>query len=96
MLLGGTLSVDAGGVASNADRSSPLSRNLAAHIATALKVETEGERAAGQTSGGKFEEACATFLEVAFAQLGHLRPGQWSVHKVPSRGAASGVARYEQ
>jgi len=96
LLLGGTLSVDAGGVASNADRSSPLSRNLAAHIATALKVETEGERAAGQTSGGKFEEACATFLETAFAQLGHLRPGQWSVHKVPSRGAASGVARYEQ
>ncbi len=96
LLLGGTLSVDAGGVASNADRSSPLSRNLAAHIATALKVETEGERAAGQTSGGKFEEACATFLETAFDQLGHLRPGEWSVHKLPGRGAASGVARYEQ
>ncbi|BDE17451.1 type II restriction endonuclease NgoMIV (plasmid) [Mycobacterium sp. 20KCMC460] len=96
LLLGGTLSVGADGIASNADRSSPLSRSIAAHIAAALKVETERERAAGQTSGGKFEEACATFLAAAFNQLGHLRPGEWSIHKVPSRGAASGVARYEQ
>ena len=85
-----------GGPRGNADRSSPLSRALAGHVATALKVETEGERAAGQTSGGRFEEACANFLEAAFSQLGHLRPGEWSVHKVPSRGSTSGVARYEQ
>ncbi len=49
--------IGADGVASNADRSSPVSRALAGHVATALKVETEGERAAGQTSGGEFEEA---------------------------------------
>jgi hypothetical protein len=95
-LLGmGVLSID-DGIASNADRNSVLSRALAAHVAAALKVETEGRRLAGQTAGGGFEQACADFLTAAFPLLGHLRPGDWTISKLTSRGSTSGVSRFEQ
>lgn len=96
LLASGTLSVDMNGVASNADTGSKASKAYALHIAQALKSETVGERKAGQTSGGQFEQACAAFLTATFHQLGHLRPGDWSIHKVGGRGQASGVALYEQ
>lgn len=96
LLAEGILSVNAAGVASNADSSSVLSRALAGRIATALKVETAGERLAGQTAGGQFEQACANFLIATFHELGHLRPGEWTIRRVPNRGQGSGVSRYEQ
>ena len=96
LLTSGILAVNADGVASNADSGSRASRAYALHIATALKSETVGERLAGQTSGGQFEQACADFLSETFQQLKHLRPGAWTIRKVGGRGQASGVAHYEQ
>jgi hypothetical protein len=96
LLADGILSVNAAGVASNADSGSTLSRALAGRIATALKVETAGERLAGQTAGGQFEQACANFISATFSELSHLRPGDWSVRRVPSRGHGSGVSRFQQ
>lgn len=95
LLADGILSVK-DGVASNADGSSVLSRALAAHIATALKVETDGERLAGQTAGGGFEQACTNFIAGTFPRLGHLRPGEWAVSKLTTRGKTAGVARFDQ
>lgn len=96
LLAGGTLAVNAAGVASNADSSSKASKAYALHIAQALKSETVGERIAGQVAGSQFEQACADFLSATFHRLGHLRPGEWSIHKVSGHGQASGVAQYEQ
>jgi hypothetical protein len=95
LLADGILSVK-NGVASNADSSSVLSKALAGYIATALKVETEGERLAGQTAGGGFEQVCTTFLADTFPRLGHLRPGDWSIAKLTTRGKAAGVAQFDQ
>jgi hypothetical protein len=96
LLANGILSVNAAGVASNADSGSKASKAYALHIAQALKSETVGERLAGQTSGGQFEQACRNFLAATFGQLEHLRPGDWTIRKVGGRGQASGVAQYEQ
>jgi hypothetical protein len=96
LLADGILSVNADGVASNADKGSAPSRAYAGHIAQALKSETVGERLAGQTSGGKFEQACADFLTATFLQLQHVRPGRWTVRRVSGRGHSAGVAQYEQ
>src|SRR5699024_259966 len=73
-LLQGTLTVDANGVASNADKGNTQSKAYSAHIATALKQETVHERAAGQTLGGSFEKAVVGFLETTFPRFGMLRP----------------------
>jgi hypothetical protein len=89
------LSVSEAGIPSNADKDSRASVAYATHIATALKAET-GVRLAGQSSGGKFEQACADYLEATFPHLNHLRPGEWVIGKVAGRSAAAGVARFEQ
>ena len=96
LLASGVLSVDASGVASNADKGSASSRAYAARIATSLKVETGTAKLAGQTAGGGFEQACADFLNATFPSLTHLRPGQWTIRKVGGRGESSGVAQFEQ
>jgi hypothetical protein len=95
LLAGGILTVNERGVASNADTGSRASKAYALHIAQSLKSEI-GERLAGQTAGGQFEQACANFVAATFKRLSHLRPGTWSVRKVGGRGQASGVAQYEQ
>lgn len=53
------------------------------------------KRQAGQTSGSRFEDACAEFVRNTFNKLGHLRPGTWDVHKVGSRDRLA-IAKYEQ
>jgi hypothetical protein len=89
------LSVSEALVPSNADKDNRASVAYATHIATALRAET-GVRLAGQSSGGKFEQACANFLSMTFPRLSHLRPGDWEIAKVGGRNAASGVSRFEQ
>lgn len=79
-LLEQTLTVDLQGIASNADKSNAQSRAFAAHIARSLRQETTHERAAGQTLGGTFEKAVASFLSATFLHLTPLRPGNWEVH----------------
>ncbi|MBS2025589.1 MAG: restriction endonuclease [Deltaproteobacteria bacterium] len=66
------------GVPSNADSDNKASRAFAKGIAMRLPVKLkEKERAAAQSLGSWFEEACRKFLTAAFADLSHLRPGSW-------------------
>lgn len=95
-LLDGPLSVSpTTGVASNADKDSRISRNIAKGIADLLNVEASGERLAGQTSGSQFEDICSDFVKSAFLQLNHLRPGGWDIHRVSGRNRLE-IAKYEQ
>ncbi len=94
-LLRATLTIDGDGVASNADKGNRPSIAIAKGIADLLKAETQGERAAGQTSGNRFESACAGFVRSAFKKLGHLRPGTWDIHQVTGRNRLE-ISRYEQ
>ncbi|WP_353988632.1 NgoMIV family type II restriction endonuclease [Ruicaihuangia caeni] len=96
LLANNVLTVNANGVASNADGSQRSSVAYAKHIAEQLFVETVAERLAGQTSGGEFETACADFVRSTFTQLGMLRPGEWDVIKVAGRRSIEYIARYEQ
>lgn len=96
LLASGVLTVNAKGVASNADGSQRSSVAYAGRVAQALLVETVGERLAGQTSGGEFETACADFVRETFLRLGMLRPGEWSVTRVAGRRSIEYIAAYEQ
>lgn len=96
LLTSGILSINAEGIASNADGGNKASRAYADRVATALKVETVSERLAGQTSGGGFEQACADFLSSTFPHLDMLRPGDWNIRKVSGRGSAAQAAVFEQ
>lgn len=92
-LLNGPLT-STGGVPAIADRSNPASRAIATSILVQLGWETEGIRAAGQTSGSDFEIICRDFLRQTFPLLGHLRPGTWAIDRVSS--TRGGIARFEQ
>ncbi|NTV68083.1 MAG: restriction endonuclease [Chlorobaculum sp.] len=94
-LLKTVLTVDSKGVPSNADKDNKASVRIAAGIAELLKAETQCERLAGQTSGNKFEDACASFVKATFLKLAHLRPGKWDIHQVTGRNRLE-IARYEQ
>lgn len=97
LVAGGTLTVNAAGVASIADGANRLSVAVGYEIATALQVDTEAERAAGQTLGGSFEEATANYLRETFPAFGMLRPGQWDVRKIGNarRSAIAGFEPYQ-
>lgn len=104
LILNGTLSLSRKGdelIASNADTSQKLSRELARRmalsIAEKLGVEFDcgGKKVAGQTLGNLFEESCCHFVEKAFGQLQHLRPGNWIVEKINSR-SKNLIGKYEQ
>ena len=94
-LLETVLAVNAQGIASNADKDNRASVAIAAGIARLLEAETQSERLAGQTSGNRFEDACAAFVRNTFLKLGHLRPGIWDVHQVTGRNRLE-IAKYEQ
>ena len=93
-LLDGILSINANGVATNADKDSKLSRDIAHGIVDLLESGSGGERLPGQTSGNKFEEVCAQFLNYTFLELGGVRPGDWLVKK--SSGGRLAIAQFEQ
>lgn len=94
-LLKTTLTINAAGVASNADSSNGTSKAIAKGIAELLLAETIGERIAGQTSGHQFEGICADFIRSTFMQLAHLRPGSWNVHQVTGRNRLE-ISKYQQ
>lgn len=94
-LMESTLTVDANDVASNADRGSAASRAIALGLARRLKYTVTAERGAGQTAGNDFEALCASFVRNTFLQLGHLRPGAWTVEQYHGQRRA-GLAMYEQ
>ncbi len=94
-LLGSILTVDEQGRPSNCDKHHTLSVALAKGVAERLKAEVVCERAAGQTSGNRFEAVCADFVRQTFLKLDHLRPGSWDVHQVAGRNRLE-IAAYEQ
>ncbi|MBA0286662.1 NgoMIV family type II restriction endonuclease [Stenotrophomonas maltophilia] len=94
-LLESTLTIDKNGIHSNADKDSRVSREIARHIATQLRVEVRSERAPAQTSGANFEGACANFVRNTFGKLDHIRPGDWLVQQVGGRNRRL-IACFEQ
>lgn len=92
----GILTIDKNGVPSNADKSSKLSVKIASGIANRLMADTH-EKALGQTSGSKFEQANMEFLANTFPFLQNLRPGKWHIAKLGNRNAikTSSFAQYE-
>lgn len=91
----GILTID-NGIASNADKSSKLSRAIALIIAEELGAK-ERSKAEGQTIGANFELACRDFLHNTFLNLQNLRPGIWHVEKLGNRNAikTSSFVQYE-
>lgn len=94
-LLEETLTVDARGIPSNADKDNKQSCRYASHIAAALRLETVAERAAGQTLGGKFEGAIVKFIEDTFPHFSMLRPGDWRVQNIGSTRRTNHLAAFD-
>lgn len=80
-LLESILTVDAKGVASNADKSSRMSVAIAKGITDKLMADTK-TKVLGQTSGARFEEINMAFLEATFPKLQNIRPGDWKILKL--------------
>jgi len=78
-LLKSILHVGEADVPSNADKDSRASVAIAREIVSQIGDAARKSRKAAQTSGAKFEDACADFLRMTFAALVHLRPGNWRV-----------------
>lgn len=78
-----------------ADGSNKASVEIAKRLVAKLGQSVTAARVAGQTSGNDFEAACSNFISATFKRLGHLRPGQWQVLRLPQRDRV-GIARYEQ
>ena len=95
-LLDSILTVDANGVASNADKSSRLSKEIAKGITDILLASTQ-EKSLGQTSGRQFEEINMEFLRNTFPKLSNLRPGSWEIIKLGNnnRVKTSDFSQYE-
>ena len=87
--------VGTSGVPTNADKDNKFSVEVARGIAALLSTGV-GERLSAQSSGGKFEQIVARFVEDTFLNLAHLRPGRWSVKQVlgRSRGEIAAYAQY--
>jgi len=94
-LLESVLTVSDANVASNADKDSRASKEIALSIATQIGSKVGGARLAGQSSGRKFESICKDFIEATFQQLEHLRPGSWKIESTGSRDRNS-IAQYQQ
>ncbi len=90
-LLGGVLRVDAKGVPSNADKSSPISIAIARGIVDQLRPHTTEQRLAGQRAGSRFERVCESFISATFLRFQHLRPGKWKVGRTGMR-----IEQFEQ
>ena len=92
----GVLTIDAKGVASNADSSSRISKAIAKSIAEQLGATSQG-KILGQTSGSIFEEVNMAFIKDTFPKLQNLRPGKWVIEKLGNRNAVKtySFAQYE-
>lgn len=69
------------GVASNADKGSNVSVQLANSILERLGPATTIAKLPGQTAGADFEQTCANFISLCFDKLSRLRPGRFTVSK---------------
>ncbi len=98
----GILSRSDAGVLSNADKSSVLSKAIAASMANQLIDEggytfNTHKKLSGQTLGKEFERATMRFVRDTFPHLQHLRPGDWTVVQLGNnaRLKTSDFAQYE-
>ncbi len=71
------LFLDANSVPNNADKHSDISATLARGIVGQFGYPLRKTHPSGQTSGNLFESVTAEFIQNAFLQLQHLRPGDW-------------------
>jgi hypothetical protein len=78
-LLGSILTFGEKGVPTNADKNNVQSVKIAKSIFSKIGAGRQSIRKAAQTSGLKFEDACARFVERTFRELVHLRPGDWKI-----------------
>lgn len=85
------------GITSNADRGNGPSMRLAASIYEQISAASKNssKKLAGQTAGANFELICANFISASFADLNHLRPGEWLIGRDGIQGKA-GLADFEQ
>jgi hypothetical protein len=83
------------GIPSIADKKNGVSIRIAKAIYDQLGAALSADKLAAQTAGNEFEEVCSSFLETTFSQLGHLRPGSWSIYRI-KQGDRVGIARFEQ
>lgn len=90
-----TLSINAEGVASNADKSQRLSCEVALSIARRLGAEEGVRKLDGQSAGKNFEAAVSAFVSATFPALSVLRPGQWEVLNVGSSRQGQFLAQFE-
>lgn len=97
-----TLSLNAEGVASNADGSNKPSKLIAGRIIEILLQNadfTANVRAkiSGQTLGAQFEDITMQFVRETFPRLQHIRPGSWSVLQLGNNNhkKTSDFAQYE-
>ena len=91
------LTMDADGIASNADSKNAPSMAIARAVAEELGVEEERNKIKGQTAGKEFEKATRAFIHETFQKLQHLRPGKWEVVRLgnKNRMKTSDFAQYE-
>lgn len=89
-IIEGILTRSTAGVPSNADKASKPSVAIANSILDQIGPALTAEKLPGQTAGADFESVCATFVDVCFERMGHLRPGQYSVVK------GGGIAKFDQ
>ena len=94
-LLESVLRVTDDGVATNADKGSKPSREIALGITERIGYEVGGLRLAGQSSGRQFETICRDFIAGTFTKLNHLRPGDWIIESTGSRDRLI-IAQYQQ
>jgi hypothetical protein len=87
------LLIDSDHIATNADSANEASKEIALVLAKKLGAAS-GSRLAGQTSGGRFEQACLEFLGTTFESLSHLRPGKWKVAQASGKDLE--IAGFEQ
>lgn len=71
-------SVDSTGIPNNADKHSRPSVALAKGILEQFDYPLNPIAVSGQTSGQLFEQITENFIETAFRQLAHVRPGEWT------------------
>lgn len=97
-----TLTLDAKGIASNADSSSRASIAISKKIIVILQNEHKhlvntGTKVSGQTLGKQFEAICMNFLRDTFPKLQNLRPGKWTILQLGNnnRLKTSDFAQYE-
>lgn len=97
-----TLTLDAKGIASNADSSSRASIAISKKIIDILQNEHKhhvntGTKVSGQTLGKQFEAICMNFLRGTFPKLQNLRPGKWTILQLGNnnRLKTSDFAQYE-